>query len=89
VLFQRLFERAGIEAVICDPQANWRFVTARCGMAVRASTWSTTGSPISRWKRRPTPPCARHGSADAALITPHPQAHALYADKRNLVALVR
>jgi hypothetical protein len=25
--------------------------------------------------------------ADAALITPHPQAHALYADKRNLVAL--
>jgi hypothetical protein len=26
---------------------------------------------------------------DAALITPHPRAHALYADKRNLVALVR
>jgi hypothetical protein len=25
--------------------------------------------------------------ADAAVVTPHPRAHALYADKRNLVAL--
>jgi len=89
VLFQRLFERAGIEAVICDPQA----------LAFRdGALWygGHGGSRIDLVYNRLTdfaleaPANAALREAwltDAALITPHPQAHALYADKRNLVAL--
>ncbi len=86
VLFQRLFERAGIEAVICDPQA----------LAFRDGALWHGGSRIDLVYNRLTdfaleaPANAALREAwltDAALITPHPQAHALYADKRNLVAL--
>jgi hypothetical protein len=88
VLFRRLFERAGIEAVICDPQA----------LAFRDGALWHGGSRIDLVYNRLTdfaleaPANAALREAwlsDAALITPHPQAHALYADKRNLVALVR
>ncbi|KAF0166095.1 MAG: hypothetical protein FD157_714 [Rhodocyclaceae bacterium] len=89
VLFQRLFENAGIEAVICDP----RELALRDG-----ALWygGHGGSRIDLVYNRLTdfaleaPANAALREAwltDAALITPHPQAHALYADKRNLVAL--
>ncbi|MFH1870247.1 MAG: hypothetical protein ABIK82_23590 [Pseudomonadota bacterium] len=86
VLFRRLFEHAGISAVICDPQE----------LAFRDGALWHGGSRIDLVYNRLTdfaldaPANAALRAAwlsDAALITPHPQAHALYADKRNLVAL--
>jgi len=86
VLFQRLFERAGIEAVICDPQALvfrdgalWHGGT-RINLVYNRLTDFALEAPANAALREAW-------LTDAALITPHPQAHALYADKRNLVAL--
>jgi hypothetical protein len=86
VLFRRLFDHAGIAAVICDPQelvfrdgVLWHG-TFRIDMVYNRLTDFALEAPTSRALREAY-------LADAAAITPHPQAHALYADKRNLVAL--
>jgi hypothetical protein len=86
VLFQRLFEQAGIRAVICDPQelafrdgALWHGVD-RIDLVYNRLTDFALEAPASGALREAW-------LADAAVVTPHPQAHALYADKRNLVAL--
>jgi hypothetical protein len=86
VLFRRLFEQAGIAAVICDPQdlafrdgALWHG-TARIDLVYNRLTDFSLDAPAHAALRAAY-------LADAALITPHPQAHALYADKRNLVVL--
>lgn len=85
-LFRQLFERAGYEAVIAD---------------ARALVWSDgrlshDGGPIDLVYNRTTdfyfeqPAHAALRAAylhGAAAVTPHPHAYALYADKRNLVAL--
>jgi hypothetical protein len=86
VLFQRLFEHGGIQAVICDPQE----LVFREG-----SLWHRSGRIDLVYNRltdfaleAPTSAALRAAYlADAVVVTPHPQAHALYADKRNLVAL--
>ncbi|TRZ93830.1 MAG: hypothetical protein D4R84_09790 [Rhodocyclaceae bacterium] len=89
VLFQRLFKHAGIEAVICDPQelvlrdgALWygEHGGSRIDLVYNRLTDFALEAPASAVLRAAW-------LSDAALITPHPQAHALYADKRNLVAL--
>ncbi len=86
VLFRSLFERAGIEAVICDPGE----------LACAGGTLSHAGRTVDLVYNRLTdfsfdePGSAALRQAwleDAAVITPHPHAHAIYADKRNLVAL--
>jgi hypothetical protein len=86
VLFKRLFEHAGIEAVICDPQelalrdgALWHG-SNRIDLVYNRLTDFALDAPANAALREAW-------LTDAALITPHPQAHALYADKRNLVAL--
>lgn len=86
VLFQRLFEQAGIRAVICDPAelavregALW-CRDLRIDLAYNRLTDFSLDAPANAALRAAW-------LADAALVTPHPQAHALYADKRNLVAL--
>jgi hypothetical protein len=86
VLFRRLFEQAGIPALICDPQelafrdgALWHGAT-RIDLVYNRLTDFALDAPGNAALRAAW-------LADAALITPHPQAHALYADKRNLVAL--
>ncbi len=86
VLFRRLFEQAGIAAVICDPRdlafrdgALWHG-EARIDMVYNRLTDFALDAPANAALRAAW-------LADAALITPHPPAHALYADKRNLVAL--
>ncbi len=86
VLFQRLFEHAGIRAVICDPRelifrdgALWHGAT-RIDLVYNRLTDFALEAPQNSALRRAY-------LADAAVVTPHPQAHALYADKRNLVAL--
>ena len=86
VLFRRLFEQAGIAAVICDSRdlvfrdgALWHG-NERIDMVYNRLTDFALDAPANAALRAAW-------LADAALITPHPQAHALYADKRNLVAL--
>jgi hypothetical protein len=86
VLFQRLFEHAGIKAVICDPQelvfrdgALW-LGAARIDLVYNRLTDFALEAPSSAALRAAY-------LADAVAVTPHPRAHALYADKRNLVAL--
>lgn len=86
VLFRRLFEHAGIEALICDPRelalrdgALWHGAS-RIDLVYNRLTDFALDAPANAALREAW-------LTDAALITPHPQAHALYADKRNLVAL--
>ena len=86
LLFQRLFERCGYAAYICDPSAL-QFADGRLWLE---------GQPIDMVYNRLTdfdldePQSAALAEAwrhQAAVITPHPRAHALYADKRNLALL--
>ena len=86
VLFQRLFERHGIQATICDP---------RDLMLCHNSLWLDETRIDLVYNRltdfaldAPEHTALRQAYIDgAAVVTPHPRAHALYADKRNLVAL--
>ncbi len=86
VLFQALFRRHGIETVIADPTA----------FEARAGRLWCNGETVDLVYNRLTdfafeePAHAALRAAwldDLALITPHPRAHALYADKRNLILL--
>lgn len=86
LLFQRLFERHGITAWICDPA---ELVHTGAGLTLH-------GQPVDLVYNRLTDfaldaPASRAlreaWFAGSAVITPHPRAHALYADKRNLVLL--
>ena len=85
-LFVRLFEQAGITALIADPgELTLEGAKLICrGQAVdlvynRLTDFSlsdqSSGVLREAWLN------------DAVVVTPHPHAHALYADKRNLVAL--
>ena len=85
-LFQRLFERHGIAAVIADPaDLRWRdgalsYHLARIDLVYnRLTDFALDG-----------PPCANLRKAylaGAVAVTPNPRAHALFADKRNLIPL--
>ncbi len=86
VLFQHLFQRAGMRALICDPAE----------LDYRGGRLSHAGQPIDLVYNRltdfafeqPQSAALREAYlARAAVVTPHPRAHALYADKRNLIAL--
>jgi hypothetical protein len=86
LLFRQLFERHGIRAVIADPRA----LSLRHGRLVHE------GEAVDLDYNRLTdfaldaPSSAALRSAclgRAAVVTPHPRAHALYADKRNLARL--
>jgi hypothetical protein len=86
LLFQRLFQQAGIDAVICGPgELEWHhdalwFGDRRIDLVYNRLTdftldGSTCGSIRAAYL------------AGAVVVTPNPQAHALYADKRNLILL--
>jgi len=85
-LFRELFEEHGIAALICDPTE-----LAFDGEALRHA-----GQPVDLVYKRLTD-FALDTTASAALrtafeqgkvvLTPNPRAHALYADKRNLMQL--
>jgi len=86
LLFQRLFECHGIEAVICDP----------AGLTMRDGALWLGSRQIDLVYNRLTDfglDLPAHRSlreaylSRAAVVTPHPRAHALYADKRNLAVL--
>lgn len=85
-LFRRLFAAAGIAAVVADPGE----FTYADGVL-----WHE-GAPVDLVYNRLTDfsleepasaPLRQAYLAGAAVLTPHPRAHALFADKRNLVLL--
>jgi hypothetical protein len=86
LLYQHLFRRRGIEAVICDPGELVR----------RAGRLWHGGTAIDLLYNRLTDfalgaraqaDVRRAYLAGEVVVTPHPRAHALYADKRNLTLL--
>jgi hypothetical protein len=86
VLFRRMFERFGITADIADAaQLEWREGRLwHAGASVDLVYNRLTDFHLSEPRHQ-----ALHDAyaADAVVLTPHPHAHALYADKRNLVTL--
>ncbi|MGE4408355.1 hypothetical protein [Pseudomonas sp.] len=86
LLFQRLFESAGIDCLIADP----------ADLAFHNECLLVDGKPVDLVYNRLTDfylegdNCSALRSAylaDVVTVTPHPQAYALYADKRRLVDL--
>jgi hypothetical protein len=86
LLFKRLFERHGIEAVIAGPsELHWR----------GGALWHEHGVIDLVYNRltdfaldAPANAALREAYLERAIVlTPHPHAHALYADKRNLALL--
>ncbi len=85
-LFRQLFTAAGIEAVVADPaELHWD-----------GQSLTHQGLPVDLVYNRLTdfyleaPASASLKAAyeaDGVVLTPHPRAHALYADKRNLMIL--
>lgn len=86
LLFQQLFRRHGLQAVIADPaEFSLRGGVLRHGelaidLVYNRLTDFALATPASATLREAY---LQH----AAVLTPHPQAHALYADKRNLALL--
>lgn len=83
LLFQQLFSRHGMNALIAAPQdltfrdgTLWHGAT-RIDLVYNRLTDFMLQAPDSAALR-----CAY--LADAAVVTPHPQGHSLYANKRNL-----
>ena len=86
LLFKKLFEQNNINAVICDPSA----------LVYKDQALWHENQRIDLVYNRLTDfglEAAAHKSlldaylAESVVITPHPRAHALYADKRNLTLL--
>ena len=86
LLFQRLFESHGIAATITDPAE----------LELTGGALRDTVGPIDLvynrltdfyFERREHAVLAQAYRTDAAVITPHPHDHALYANKRNLALL--
>ena len=86
LLFKKLFEQNNINAVICDPselvyhdQALWHG-NQRIDLVYNRLT--DFGLEATAHKS-----LLEAYLAEAVVVTPHPRAHALYADKRNLTLL--
>jgi hypothetical protein len=86
LLFQRLFARHGIEALIAGPEqlqyragALW-IGELRIDLVYNRLTDFMLAAPASAALRQAY-------LERTAVVTPHPQAHALYANKRNLAIL--
>jgi hypothetical protein len=86
LLAAQLFRRHGVEAVICDPSAleyregGLRDVSGRIDLVYNRLTDFALEAPAHA--------ALRSAYIDGAtVLTPHPRAHALHADKRNLAVL--
>jgi len=86
LLFQRLFQRHGMQAVIAGPteftlrgNVLWHGDVA-IDLVYNRLTDFSLAEPASATLREAY-------LSNAMVLTPHPQAHALYADKRNLALL--
>lgn len=85
-LFRELFEAAGIAALIADP-SEFSFDGER--LSCRGQAIDLVYNRLTDFALDAPSSAALRAAylVDAVVLTPHPQAHALYADKRNLVAL--
>jgi hypothetical protein len=85
-LFERMFARLGAEAVIADAsELIWR--DGRLWHSARPVEL-VYNRLTDFYLEEPAHAALRAAyEAGAAVLTPHPRAHALYADKRNLVTL--
>ena len=83
LLFQQLFERHGLRAVIADPAAlMWRDGTLWHGDLALDLVYNRL---TDFYLEQPGSSALREAYLQhAVVLTPHPQAHALYADKRHL-----
>ncbi|MDP5239046.1 hypothetical protein Q9Q94_05860 [Uliginosibacterium sp. 31-16] len=86
LLYRHLFQQAGWQAVIADPaELVWR----------ESGLWHAEGRVDFVYNRltdfrleEPAHAAIRQAhAADAIVLSPHPQAHALYANKRNLALM--
>ncbi len=86
LLFQDLFRRHGLEAIIADPSE----LSLRDGVLWHGhSTVDLVYNRLTDFSlHEPANAVLREAYLQhAAVLTPHPQAHALYANKRNLALL--
>ncbi len=86
LLFQQLFARHGLHAVIADPsELQWRDGTLWHGELLIDLVYNR----LTDFYLEQENAAALRAAylANAVVLTPHPQAHALYADKRNLTLL--
>ena len=83
LLFQQLFERHGLRAVIADPAAlEWRDGALWHGDLAIDLVYNRL---TDFYLEQPGSAALREAYLQQAVVlTPHPQAHALYADKRHL-----
>jgi hypothetical protein len=86
ILFKKMFERHNIAAFICDPselvfhhQALWQ---GNQRIDIVYNRLTDFGLAANAYRS-----LLEAYQAGAVVVTPHPRAHALYADKRNLVLL--
>lgn len=86
LLFKRLFEANGWTTVIADPaELRMRDGRLHCGEQAIDLVYNRL---TDFYLEAETSAALREAwLQDAAVITPHPHAHALYADKRNLAVL--
>ena len=85
-LFRAMFADHGIEAIIADPRD---FVLQDNGLVAAGRTVDLVYNRLTDFYLQ-TPACANLQKAcetGAAVFTPSPRAHALYANKRNLAVL--
>jgi len=83
LLFQRLFERHGLRALIADPGAlQWHEGALRHGDVAIDLVYNRL---TDFYLERPGSAALREAyEQHGVVLTPHPQAHALYANKRRL-----
>lgn len=86
VLFRHLFQRSGLEAIIVAPeQLHFREGVLWCDDIAIDLVYNRLTDFLLE---QPGAAVIRDAYlANAVVLTPHPQAHALYADKRNLALL--
>jgi hypothetical protein len=86
LLFQRLFERHGVRTVITDPSE----LTLRDGALWHGDlAIDLVYNRLTDFMLETSASAALRAAylEDAVVLTPHPRAHALFADKRNLALL--
>ncbi|WP_432740286.1 hypothetical protein ABXJ76_09940 [Methylobacter sp. G7] len=85
-LFKKLFEQHSIKTVICDPSEldyrNETLMHEELPIDLVYNRLTDFGLEMDTLK-----PLRDAYLAEAVVVTPHPRAHALYADKRNLAIL--
>lgn len=86
LLAAELFHRRGIEATICDPR---ELTLGETGLQQAGRVVDLVYNRLTDFSlEQPAHALLREAYlAEAAVVTPHPRAHALYADKRNLALL--